>query len=270
MQDLRIDKSQIASEAIPPEGLLTTTCNAPQNSTLNFSELIDTPIQYGNTAGYFVRVNSDQNGLEFADISLNTSANVQYQNLTLNQEVNSSDFHITDFSTNNLTNGKVYRLSTNIYFQTNNNSDSAKVVFYNGNDQIFSMVHQGGSVTKSTSLLFNASSPSLTASGFNFSNDIKLPINVEPSFIQIEEQPNFSVDIGDVANPIDSSNPIIGDYILSIDEMQTFINTNTSVDDHILFSDDSAGTNSIANINNIEIDIEITNTGELDDLTNTF
>jgi hypothetical protein len=194
-QDIRVDKIAIDSENFPPNVLLDATCSSAISLSLAFKDLEDTPSDYTNQTNKFVRVNQSEDGLEYAGITLNSSSNIQYQHLNLKSDFSLNNQPITDFEINGLNLGKVYRLSSHLFFSSDSASNTARVNFYNGDRNLCSLYHEGVSTTKSNSMLFTATDSKFTATGFDFNSNIFIQSDPEISFIQIEEQPNFQVQI---------------------------------------------------------------------------
>ena len=85
-KDIRIDRAAFNPQYFPPEDLSQSECNANQ-SELTFSSLKDTPVNYSNAGGKYVRVSENESDLEFVAITIAGSTNNQFSNSYLSEDV---------------------------------------------------------------------------------------------------------------------------------------------------------------------------------------
>lgn len=270
MQDFRIDQSLYDTGLFPPNELINTSCGINSSTSMSFHELKDTPATYKNSENRFLRINSAGNGVEFAEISIsNASANVQYQHLLLNSDFQQSNARLDDFTVAGLSLSKAYRVSTNLFF-SGINPGQGRVNFYNGDHKLFSLYHEGSSTTKSTSMLFSAQDSNFTVSGIGFSSNFMIKGSPEDSFVQLEEQPDLQVEIGEVTQPAPDDDGVIGDYVLSVDEVISYVTTATTTGNAVEFYNETGSDTTILSINYIELEAFVSNDNAGEDLKSQF
>lgn len=215
MQDVRIDKIAIGASNFPPETLLSTSCNSLVN--YNFLDLSDTPYNYNQYAGSFLRVDADERGLEFVDVGLSSSSSIDFATQYLNQDVKSNQV-VTDFDFSVMP-GTTYRISSTLCFYSNSSDNTIRADFYDGDSKIVSLFNKGESTTVSNSMLFTAQSDNLYVSGVGLSDNAYIQGQPEISFVQLEQLPALQVTLNQ--KPIVKQ---VSDISLSIENLTTTAN----------------------------------------------
>lgn len=193
MQDIRIDRAAFNPQYFPPEDLTNSQCSANQ-SELTFSSLKDTPVNYSNAGGKYVRVSENESELEYVGITIAGSTNNEFSNSFVTQNI-TQDQEISEFSFGGLDIGKTYRLSTTLSLNADTASDFPKVDFYNGDTKIISLFSKGSTSTVSSSMLFIARNQNISASGRDLSPTAYVMGNPEISFMQLELPPSIAVEL---------------------------------------------------------------------------
>ena len=300
MQDVRIDRTAFNSQYFPPTELTNSTCN-PAKLDIGFTSLIDSPVNYTNAGGKYVRVSENESELEFVGITIAGSTNNEFTNSFLNSDV-TTDISIPEFNFGGLTIGKTYRLSSTICLNADTASDFPKIDFYNSDQKMFSLFSKGSTSTVSNSMLFIARGDTVYASGRDLSSTAYIMGDQEVSFVQLELPPSIAVELDEeVIPPIvqpgegifsieainvnarvkdvnifdDLAELIPQDIIFDIDSINTHVNLNTEFDHNIPISDLDAGMQPLNSLDirdiktaiNIKPDLDLVGDISLQDLT---
>lgn len=156
-----------------------------------FKNLKDTPTGYQNYSGSFLRVDANEEGLEFVDLGISGSSSIDFTTQYLNQDIK-SDQLITDFNFS-IMSGTSYRISSTLFFNSNNIDNTIRADFYDGSSRVASLFNKGQSTTVSNSMLFTAQSDSLYVSGVGLSDNAYIQGQPEISFVQLEQLPALQV-----------------------------------------------------------------------------
>tara|TARA_Y100000356_G_scaffold4448_1_gene3423 strand:- start:145 stop:2505 length:2361 start_codon:yes stop_codon:yes gene_type:complete len=159
-----------------------------------FEGLTNTPSTFAGTAGQYVTVNSNEDGVQFSELdlagsNLNFVASqnpVQFLHKPLTSNITSNQT-ISDFNFTNLEVGKTYKLNAHMSFNSNIDTSLMKVDIFNGIKKLASLSNKGKSTTVSTSIMFIAEVGSVHAvadAGFTSSEYIAGDPDI--SFVQIE------------------------------------------------------------------------------------
>jgi hypothetical protein len=223
MQDIRIDRAAFNPQYFPPEDLSQSECNANQ-SELTFSSLKDTPVNYSNAGGKYVRVSENESDLEFVAITIAGSTNNQFSNSYLSEDV-TTNVAINEFNFGGLDIGKTYRLSSTVALNADSSSDFPKIDFYNGDRKIVSLFSKGSTSTVSNSMLFIARDTTIYASGRDLTNSAYIMGDPEISFMQLELPPSVAVELDEEVIQPPTTGPGAGIFTISD------IKTNTIIED---------------------------------------
>lgn len=220
MQDIRIDRTAFNSQYFPPTELTNSTCN-PAKLDIGFTSLVDSPANYTNAGGKYVRVSDNESELEFVGITVAGSTNNEFTNSFLNSDV-TTDISIPEFNFGGLTVGKTYRLSSTICLNADTASDFPKIDFYNHDQKMFSLFSKGNTSTASNSTLFIARGDTVYASGRDLSSTAYIMGDQEISFVQLELPPSIAVELDEEVIP-----PVTqpGEGIFSIGSMNVHTET---------------------------------------------
>jgi len=217
---LRVSSSQNGLEFIDSKSLVEET------SYTAFTGLNDTPTGYQGHSGEYLVVNDNESGVHFTGIEKiaadltdygfggSSSTNTQelteqisqtivndnliildtdysFQTKYLNGSI-SSDSNITDLEFTNLTIGDTYRLSSTVSINSDGTAgDKIKVNYYHDGNKIAAVYSDNISQSVSTSVLFNATSNSLSVSGQNLDANNYIEGNPnEITFTQVEKISN--------------------------------------------------------------------------------
>ena len=215
MQDIRIDRPSFNVDFLPPTTLSNPICNTSQ-SQITLTSLKDTPVNYTNAGGKYIRVAENESKVEFVGINIAGSTNNQFSDF-LSADI-TSDQQINDFTFGGLDLGKTYRLSSTICLNANGSSDFPKVDFYNGTDKILTLFSKGSTSTVSNSMLFIARDSNITVSGRDLSSSAYLMGDPEISFVQLELPPTIAVELEEeIFYP-----PSTGGGVFSIADVSSF------------------------------------------------
>ena len=261
MQDIRVDKIAFRSDLLPPTSLLNATCDpSAGKSNIDFKMLRDTPVNYSNAGGKYVKVKDGEDGVEFVEISVGSSTTNEFSTAYVTQDQTSDGF-ITDLEFGNLVIGRTYRISSTICFESNDASALSRADFYNGTQRIVSLYNKGLTSTVSNSMLFVASDSSISVSGNGLTSNNFIHGLPELSFVQLELPPSVVVEIEDI--PVAPVAPP-GGGIFSVNDVkmhagiidyQDFSNTFSDIDSN-------AFGGNIIDISDIRLISKIDNTGD--------
>lgn len=261
MQDIRVDKIAFTSDSFPPGSLLNANCDLSVVKTnIGFKNLSDSPVNYSNAGGKYVKVKDAEDGLEFAGISVGSSTTNEFTTAYLGQDQISDGF-INDLEFGNLVVGRTYRISSTICFESNDTSALSRVDFYNGTQRIVSLYNKGLTSTVSNSMLFVASDSSISVSGNSLTSNNFIKGSPELTFVQLELPPSVVVEIEDV--PVAPAVPPSG-VVFSVND----INMHAGISDYQDFSnafsdiDSNAFDGNIIDLNDIRVISRIDNTGD--------
>lgn len=259
MQDIRVDKIAFRSDLLPPTSLLNATCDpSAGKSNIDFKMLRDTPVNYSNAGGKYVKVKDGEDGVEFVEISVGSSTTNEFSTAYVTQDQTSDGF-ITDLEFGNLVVGRTYRISSTICFESNDASALSRADFYNGTQRIVSLYNKGLTSTVSNSMLFVASDSSISVSGNGLTSNNFIHGLPELSFVQLELPPSVVVEIEDI--PVAPVAPP-GGGIFSVNDVKMHAGIIDYQDSSNTFSDLSAFDGNIIDISDIRLISKIDNTGD--------
>ena len=259
MQDIRVDKIAFRSDLLPPTSLLNATCDpSAGKSNIDFKMLRDTPVNYSNAGGKYVKVKDGEDGVEFVEISVGSSTTNEFSTAYVTQDQTSDGF-ITDLEFGNLVVGRTYRISSTICFESNDASALSRADFYNGTQRIVSLYNKGLTSTVSNSMLFIASDSSISVSGNGLTSNNFIHGLPELSFVQLELPPSVVVEIEDI--PVAPVAPP-GGGIFSVNDVKMHAGIIDYQDSSNTFSDLSAFDGNIIDISDIRLISKIDNTGD--------
>ena len=261
MQDIRVDKIAFRSDLLPPTSLLNATCDpSAGKSNIDFKMLRDTPVNYSNAGGKYVKVKDGEDGVEFVEISVGSSTTNEFSTAYVTQDQTSDGF-ITDLEFGNLVVGRTYRISSTICFESNDASALSRADFYNGTQRIVSLYNKGLTSTVSNSMLFVASDSSISVSGNGLTSNNFIHGLPELSFVQLELPPSVVVEIEDI--PVAPVAPP-GGGIFSVNDVKMHAGIIDYQDSSNTFSDidSNAFGGNIIDISDIRLISKIDNTGD--------
>jgi hypothetical protein len=259
MQDIRVDKIAFRSDLLPPTSLLNATCDpSAGKSNIDFKMLRDTPVNYSNAGGKYVKVKDGEDGVEFVEISVGSSTTNEFSTAYVTQDQTSDGF-ITDLEFGNLVVGRTYRISSTICFESNDASALSRADFYNGTQRIVSLYNKGLTSTVSNSMLFVASDSSISVSGNGLTSNNFIHGLPELSFVQLELPPSVVVEIEDI--PVAPVAPP-GGGIFSVNDVKMHAGIIDYQDSSNTFSDLSAFDGNIIDISDIRLISKIDNTDD--------
>ena len=261
MQDIRVDKIAFRSDLLPPTSLLNATCDpSAGKSNIDFKMLRDTPVNYSNAGGKYVKVKDGEDGVEFVEISVGSSTTNEFSTAYVTQDQTSDGF-ITDLEFGNLVVGRTYRISSTICFESNDASALSRADFYNGTQRIVSLYNKGLTSTVSNSMLFVASDSSISVSGNGLTSNNFIHGLPELSFVQLELPPSVVVEIEDI--PVAPVAPP-GGGIFSVNDVKMHAGIIDYQDSSNTFSDidSNAFGGNIIDVSDIRLISKIDNTGD--------
>jgi hypothetical protein len=261
MQDIRVDKIAFRSDLLPPTSLLNATCDpSAGKSNIDFKMLRDTPVNYSNAGGKYVKVKDGEDGVEFVEISVGSSTTNEFSTAYVTQDQTSDGF-ITDLEFGNLVVGRTYRISSTICFESNDASALSRADFYNGTQRIVSLYNKGLTSTVSNSMLFVASDSSILVSGNGLTSNNFIHGLPELSFVQLELPPSVVVEIEDI--PVAPVAPP-GGGIFSVNDVKMHAGIIDYQDSSNTFSniDSNAFGGNIIDVSDIRLISKIDNTGD--------
>ena len=261
MQDIRVDKIAFRSDLLPPTSLLNATCDpSAGKSNIDFKMLRDTPVNYSNAGGKYVKVKDGEDGVEFVEISVGSSTTNEFSTAYVTQDQTSDGF-IADLEFGNLVVGRTYRISSTICFESNDASALSRADFYNGTQRIVSLYNKGLTSTVSNSMLFVASDSSISVSGNGLTSNNFIHGLPELSFVQLELPPSVVVEIEDI--PVAPVAPP-GGGIFSVNDVKMHAGIIDYQDSSNTFSDidSNAFGGNIIDISDIRLISKIDNTGD--------
>jgi hypothetical protein len=261
MQDIRVDKIAFRSDLLPPTSLLNAICDpSAGKSDIDFKMLRDTPVNYSNAGGKYVKVKDGEDGVEFVEISVGSSTTNEFSTAYVTQDQTSDGF-ITDLEFGNLVVGRTYRISSTICFESNDASALSRADFYNGTQRIVSLYNKGLTSTVSNSMLFVASDSSISVSGNGLTSNNFIHGLPELSFVQLELPPSVVVEIEDI--PVAPVAPP-GGGIFSVNDVKMHAGIIDYQDSSNTFSDidSNAFDGNIIDFNDIRVISRIDNTGD--------
>ena len=229
-------------------------------SSFTITGLSDTFDSYNDSSGKYLRVNKNEDGVEFAPLDLSDSdldftvdsTEIQFIEKKLSTNIK-SDQTISDFTFPNLIVGRTYRVSATLSFYSETETNLVQAEIWNGANKLITLSNKGRSTTASASMLFIATADSVTVEGKNLSNIDYIIGDPTISVVQLELPPSAIVSVDQ--QPINPGNPpasglfTIGDINLhgSIIDFQD--NNNTGLNS-IPFSTSFGDIKIISNIQN--------------------
>ena len=119
-------------------------------------------------------------------------------------------------------------------------------------------------------MLFTAQDSNFTVSGIGFSSNFMIKGSPEDSFVQLEEQPDLKVEIGGVTQPTPDDDGVIGDHVLSVDEVISYVTTATTTGNAVEFYNETGSDTTILSINYIELEAFLSDDNAGEDLKVNF
>ena len=236
------------------------------SSSFTITGLSDTFNSYDDCSGKYLRVNKNEDGVEFTPLDLGDSdldftvdsTNVQFIEKRLNTNIK-SDQTISDFTFPNLIVGKTYRVSATLSFYSESETNLVQAEIYNGANKLVTLSNKGRSTTASASILFIAAHDTVTVEGKNLSTIDYILGDPTISIVQLELPPSAIVSVD--SQPINPGVPpasgifTIGDVNVhaSINDFQNHSNELSGISDGIFAGNiiQAANINSTINIQDI-------------------
>jgi len=236
------------------------------SSSFTITGLSDTFNSYDDCSGKYLRVNKNEDGVEFTPLDLGDSdldftvdsTNVQFIEKRLNTNIK-SDQTISDFTFPNLIVGKTYRVSATLSFYSESETNLVQAEIYNGANKLVTLSNKGRSTTASASMLFIAAHDTVTVEGKNLSTIDYILGDPTISIVQLELPPSAIVSVD--SQPINPGVPpasgifTIGDVNVhaSINDFQNHSNELSGISDGIFAGNiiQAANINSTINIQDI-------------------